>query len=152
MLQSSGLDYRDDPVMQSLRRVGVASIMNRGFYHCSSRLTRNSVVHILDQTPEWILVDAKDAASMELLPGVDLARYIEEHSELDDTDEIDLLQIPARRYQLTSISILATLQEALDKLDKTGAEALYVERIGRFRSASIEGILTREQIESAYRF
>jgi hypothetical protein len=67
-------------------------------------------------------------------------------------DEIDLLAIPAHRYQLASISMLATLQEAVEKLQESGAEALYVERVGRFQSVSIQGILTRELIESAYRF
>ncbi len=148
MLQSSGLDYRTDPVMQSLRRVGVASVMNRNFVRCSALLTRATAARILDQAPEWILIDAKDTPVVSLLPGVDLARYLED----SEAPKIDLLKIPARRFQLTNISILATLQEALDKLHASGAEALYVERIGRFRSLSIEGILTREQIESAYRF
>ncbi|MEN8180595.1 MAG: chloride channel protein [Pseudomonadota bacterium] len=148
LLQASGLDYRTDPVMQSLRRVGVASIMNRDFLRCSSLLTRDSASRILEQTPEWILIDIQGATSVTLMPGVDLAHNIEEGNE----DELDLMEIPARRYQLTNISMLATLQEASEKLQESGAEALYVERIGRHRSVTIQGILTREQIESAYRF
>jgi H+/Cl- antiporter ClcA len=148
MLQSSGLDYRTDPVMQSLRRVGVASVMDRGFIRCSSLITRRTAERILKDAPEWILIDTKDAAPAYLLPGVDLARTLEEENK---ADEIDLLEIPARRSQVAGISQLATLQEALEKLEQTGAEALYVERIGRFRSLTIEGILTPEQIESAYR-
>ncbi|MDJ0808194.1 MAG: chloride channel protein [Gammaproteobacteria bacterium] len=147
MLQASGLDYRSDPVMQSLRRVGVASVMNRDFLRCSSRLTRESAAQVLDQAPEWILIDQQGDADATLMPGVDLARVMEEGHDR----EFDLLEIPARRYQLTNISMLATLQEALERLDESGAEALYVERIGRSRAVSIQGILTREQIESAYR-
>lgn len=148
ILQSSGLDYRTDPVMQSLRRVGVASVMKRNFLRCSSLLTRDSAAHILEQAPEWILIDDKDTDSLALMPGVDLARNIEE----GNGDELDLLEIPARRYQLTSISMLASLQEAMEKLQESGAEALYVERVDRHRAVTIQGILTREQIESAYRF
>lgn len=148
ILQSSGLDYRSDPIMQSLRRVGVASVMNRNFLRSGALLTRATAARILEQAPEWILIDAKDAPAAYLLPGVDLARHIENNT----AEEIDLLKIPARRFQLANISLLATLQEAMEKLHDSGAEALYVERIGRFRSISIDGILTREQIESAYRF
>ncbi len=148
MLQASGLDYRTDPVMQSLRRVGVASIMKRDFLRCTSLLTRNSASLILAQAPEWILVEQQGANPVSLMPGVDLARAIEEGAE----NELDLLAIPARRFQVTNISELATLQEAMEKLQESGAEALYVERIGRHRSITVQGILTREQIESAYRF
>ncbi len=148
MLQASGLDYRTDPVMQSLRRVGVASIMQQDFLRCSSLLTRDKAAHILAQAPEWILIDERDGNTLSLMPGVDLAHAAEEGSE----DLLDLLTIPARRFQLTNISELATLQEALEKLQESGAEALYVERIGRYRPFSVQGILTREQIESAYRF
>jgi H+/Cl- antiporter ClcA len=147
MLQASGLDYRTDPVMQSLRRVGVASVMEKDFLRCSSLLSHDAAALILAQAPDWLLIDAKEASGLILMPGVDLARNIEEHA----TRELDLLDIPARRYQLASISVLATLQEALEKLEQTGAEALYVERMDRSRSISITGILTREQIESAYR-
>ncbi len=31
MMRDAGLDYRHDPVSQSLQRVGVAAIMNRSF-------------------------------------------------------------------------------------------------------------------------
>lgn len=148
MLQASGLDYRSDPVMQSLRRVGVASVMQQDFIRCSALLTRDSAARILAQAPEWILIDNQGANAVALMPGVDLARNIEEGKGA----ELDLLEIPARRYQLTSISILASLQEAMEKLQESGADALYVERVGRHRSVTIQGILTREQIESAYRF
>jgi len=148
MLQASGLDYRTDPVMQSLRRVGVASVMKRDFLRCASHLTLESASRILAQAPEWILIDQPGEKPVSLMPGVDLEHSIEEGA----ADDLDLLAIPARRFQLTNISELATLQEAMEKLQESGAEALYVERIGRYRSVTVQGILTREQIESAYRF
>lgn len=147
LLRASGLDYRTDPVMQSLRRVGVASVMTRDFLRCSSRLSREAASSILAKGPEWILIDAQEKETSTLMPGVDLARSLEEGEQ----EEIDLLAIPARRYQLTGISILATLQEAAEKLQSSGAEALYVEQIGRYQPVTIKGILTREHIESAYR-
>jgi H+/Cl- antiporter ClcA len=148
VLKSNGLDYRTDPVMQSLRRVGVASVMNRDFLRCSALLSRESAAMILEQVPEWIVINSREHLPQALMPGVDLARQVDEPGEA----EIDLLEIPARRLQLAGISIQATLQEALERLEASGAEALFVERINRQRVRIIEGILTREQIESAYRF
>ena len=103
---------------------------------------------ILEQVPEWILINSREQTPQALMPGVDLARQVDEQDE----GEIDLFEIPARRLQLSGISIQATLQEALERLETSGAEALFVERINRHRVNVIEGILTREQIESAYRF
>ena len=43
--------------------------------------------------------------------------------------ELDLMEIPGRRLQLAPVQLQATLQEALQQLDRSGAEALYVERM-----------------------
>jgi hypothetical protein len=121
--------------------------MKQDFFRCSALLTRTTAALILEKRPDWILIDDKRRETKILIPGVDLARNIEE----SDDAELDLMKIPAQRYELAGISILASLQEALVKLQETGAEALYVERRDRGGKLSIQGILTREQIESAYR-
>jgi hypothetical protein len=148
ILRAKGMDYDTSPVMQSLRRKGVASIMNRNYFQCSRLLSPDMAEQILERSPEWILVDDQQQKAAALLPGVDLARHLEQNPE----GEVDLLDIPAKRYQLSSISLLANLQEALEQLEKTGAEALYVERLERNHSRTIQGILTRKQIESAYHY
>jgi len=84
------------------------------------------------------------------MPAVDLARYLEESGE-DVTDSIELSEIPAQRYQMASIHLQATLQETMDKLEQSGAEAIYVEQPTSPGSRRIRGILTRSHIESAYR-
>ncbi len=57
-------------------------------------------------------------------PAVDLARYVEEN----EAEIIELSKIPAQRYQMAAIHIQATLQEAIEKLAQSGAEAIYVEQ------------------------
>ncbi|RLW51765.1 MAG: hypothetical protein B6D69_07900, partial [gamma proteobacterium symbiont of Stewartia floridana] len=69
-----------------------------------------------------------------------------------DDAEIDLLKIPATRYQMSPIRMQSTLQEALETLDNSSAEALYIEWFDEAHYWRIQGILTRAQIESAYRF
>ncbi|EGV49801.1 chloride channel protein [Candidatus Endoriftia persephone] len=146
ILESSGLNYRTDPVMQSLRRIGVASVMSQKLVHCHSRNHREALISLLAEAPEWFLVES-DGTPSDLIYAADLARYAEEAME----EEIDLMEIPARRLQLADISLQATLQEAVERLDSSGAEALYVARRKKGGGQRILGVLTREQIESAYR-
>lgn len=147
ILKSSGLDYRTDPVMQSLRRVGVASVMNNNFLRCEREMDHTSANHIIKLATEWLVINKEDEPAI-LMRGLDLARYLEESEE----QNIDLLSIPARRYQLAGVTMQASLQEALEKLQESGAEALFVERQKHRGAYRILGILTREQIDSAYRF
>ncbi len=147
LLQATGLNYHSDPVMQSLRRIGAAAFMNRNFIQVESLLDRESVRSILDQNPEWVLIKGeKDKKA--LMPGVDLLRILEQSEE----QELDLLSLPATRYELAPLPMQATLQEALEKLDNSQADALYIEWYDQDHYWRIQGILTRRLITSAYRF
>lgn len=147
LLQSTGLNYHTDPVMQSLRRIGAARFMNRNFAQVSPNIKRETVQMLLVDTPEWIVISNTDT-SLTLMPGVDLVRALNEQQD----DEIDLQEIPATRYELAPLRMQATLQEALEKLEESSAEALYIEWFDQQHYWRIQGILTRSQIESAYRF
>lgn len=147
LLEATGLNFHTDPVMQSLRRTGAASFMNRNFVQVGPNLSRDSAKLIFDQNPEWILIKGGEG-EMALMPGVDLLRNLEQQQE----DELDLFSIPATRYELAPLPMQATLQEALERLDGSSAEALYIEWFDQAHYWRIQGILTRPQIESAYRF
>ena len=149
MLRANGMDYDTNPVLQAMRRVGVASKMRRSFACSSESLQRSQALSLLRDEPDWLVIDG-DEATKYLMPAVDLARYLEESGEKGE-DKIELRKIPAQRYQLTAIHLQATLQEALDKLEQSGAEAIYVEQPTSPNSRRIRGILTRSQVESAYR-
>jgi len=145
MLRANGMDYDTNPVLQALRRVGVASKMRRSFARTGETLQRDQALALLQDEPDWLVVESAQESKY-LMPAVDLARYVEE----SETDTIELSQIPAQRFRLTAIHLQATLQEAMDKLQQTGAEAIYVEQPTSPGSRRIRGILTRSQIESAY--
>jgi len=90
---------------------------------------------------------------MALLPAVDLARHLGDTSKRgDDLAQVDLLQIPAQRLDEAAIHLQATLQEAFEKLESASVEAVYVERLTANGVRRIYGVLTREAVESAYRF
>jgi hypothetical protein len=146
LLQATGLDYHTNPVMQSLRRVGAARFMNRKFVQTVSSVSREEAGQMIAQAPEWIVIRDEETR-LELMPAVDLARHLKE----TDEQPIDLLEIPAQRFQLAPLRMQASLQEAIETLEQSHAEALYIEWFDRHHYWRIQGILTREQIDSAYR-
>lgn len=146
LLRARGMDYRNDPLTQLLRREGVASVMDRSFAQCPLSLEREAASGLLKDNPKWLLV-RPTGAEWWLMPAIDLARYLQEHQ----AGSIELLDIPASRLQLAAVDLHANLQEALQIMRDTGAEALYVQRMNAPGIHRIFGILTRQRIEDAYR-
>lgn len=147
LLQARGLDYRNDPVAQTLRRTGVAKVMDKHFVIRPPMLDRAGAKALLAEKPRWIVV-SDEAGPQALLPVADLEIYLEEHRE----ERLNLLEIPARRKQLAQTHLRATLQEAIEVLEKTQTEALYVVQSTAARSPRILGVLTRQDIEESYRY
>jgi H+/Cl- antiporter ClcA len=152
LLKANGMDYSTNPVMQALRRVGVGGAMAKSFRRLEQMVPREQAQTVLAEKPEWLLID-KDGEPEVLMAAVDLARHLQElEGEEVETQEIDMLEIPARREQVGSVNLQATLQEAIELIESGAAEALYVERVTAPGIRHIYGVLTREQIESAYRY
>lgn len=149
-LRANGLDYRANPVVQVLRRSAVGGVMNRSFARCPTRLARPEAERLVREGTEWIIIEAPESESpTTLMPGIALASAL---SRDPGADALDLLAIPAERLELAPVHLQATLQEALDLMQTRGAEALYVQRPIAPGIPHIYGVLTRERIESAYRY
>jgi len=151
MLKARGRDYDANPVLQALRRVGVASVMEKNFVRASQLLSRQAASELLSQNPHWILVDVESRPTA-LMPAVDLARYMESSPPQDEEEQIDLMAIPAQREQVASVHLQETLHQALQRLDQGEGEALFVERAIAPGITRIYGVLTRSMVESAYRY
>ncbi len=100
----------------------------------------------MSKHPDWILID-QDGQPASLLRALDLARYMQDSKDAS----IDLLKIPAKRLQVTSMPLQASVDEALERLTETQADAIYVERITAPGVRRIYGILTKEALEGSYR-
>jgi len=148
VLKGSGMDRVTSPVLQALRRVGVASVMERRFARCERTLARTDAEAVLRDAPEWLLFPVSPE-KLTLLRAVELARHLRESER---SDEVDLMEIPGKRLEATSIHLEATLQEAVEKLARSGAEAAYVERMIAPTFYRTYGVLTRDHIETAYRY
>ncbi len=140
-----GLDYRNDPIAQSLRRIGVESIVNKAYVITESVIERNVAYNHLKESPDWLLIRKEEGN--QLMPATDLARHLEETED----EELDLLEIPAKRRQLVQVAIESTLQHAQQLLNESDAEALYVTRKLGVSADRIFGVITQEDIEKHYR-
>lgn len=144
-MRAIGLDYRNDPLAQSLRRIGVASVMDRQYASTTRLIDRDQAKVLLKDAPRWLIVERNGAKL--IMPAADLARYLEEN----DNEQIDLIEVPSTRRQMAPIHLQATLQEAKETLDKTDAEVLYVSRPIAPMVDRIYGVIDREIIEKGYR-
>ena len=147
MLQNRGLDIHSDPLSQSLQRIGIVRAMDKNFIHSSRLVSRADAGLLLKSSPAWVLISDQDGP-VALLPAADLALFLEEHT---DQEEIDLLEIPAKRQDLSRTDVLASLKDALQLLNESGKEALYVTGTRGRGPERVYGVLTREEIERSYR-
>jgi len=156
LLKARGLDYQNDPVTQSLRRVGVASVMDPSFVVMPRLVSLQQAKDLLNTNPAWVLIQETESTEPKtLLLAADLVRYInsKERDDNNITDEqIDLLEIPAQRYNTAPINIQATLQEAVAMLKSSNASMLYVARIKRLDIIKVYGVLTSEIVNTHYRY
>lgn len=148
LMRARGLDYQNDPILQSLRRVGVGAVMDTGVAVLPRLAGRGAIDAALARSPGWLLVLDGDGPAA-LLPAMDLAR---QRMEAPDAGDLDLLEFPAKRLQAAPVALEATLQEALEVMEATGAEALYVLRAAAYGGTPAYGIVTRADIDKNYRY
>jgi H+/Cl- antiporter ClcA len=147
LLRARGLDYRNDPLAQSLRRLGVASVMNRNVTLQPPLLARDLAVQVLNAKPDWILI-TEARRPLALLPAADLARALADQPQAT----LNLMEIPAARRDVAPVAFQATLQEALDAMNKHRIDALFVERTTAPPTKRIYGVVTRDLIERTYQY
>ncbi len=167
-MRVKGLEMQINPLSQFLRSVGVAGLMERKLAVHDRIIPYQEAEEILEDTPRWILVK-EDKVPISLMAANDLARYILEQKEIaqikrekmeaegqefkhDPPVEVDLLKIPADRQDIASIYLQATLDEALDTMERESVDAIYIFRTTAPMTDKIYGVLTREVIESHYSY
>jgi CIC family chloride channel protein len=157
MLKAQGLGYDTSPVTQALRRVGVGAIMERSVKVAPRVLEGDAIAGLLTAGTRWVLVEGSKGP-VSLLLTADLARFVEQReSEAQERGEpaaveaaVDLMAIPAKRQDVSAVSYQATLEEALQTFERTGAEVLYVRQYLSYGIVRIAGVLHRADIDSYY--
>jgi CIC family chloride channel protein len=146
LMKARGLDYRDTPITQALRRIGVASVMEKRYETLAATVDHQQALDALANEPRWILI-TRERKPQAIMPASDLARELQEHPQ---ETAYALTEIPAERRDIAAIDFQATLQEALEILNANDAEALYVTRHTIPGISRVYGILTREDIDRSY--
>lgn len=141
-----GLEYRQNPLSMHLNRASVASIMSRSFERVPAELDVEAIRAVISQKPTWLLVDVAERTPGFILPTVDVITYLENNK----LEAVNLKEIPATRKEVSDVMLQATLKEALDIMDGSGHESLYVNRISAPMIDSVVGIVTRQDIETYY--
>jgi H+/Cl- antiporter ClcA len=149
-LRAGGFRADNDPLSQAQRRIGVASAMDRSLEQVGPAVSFDQAGKLLQNGPRYLLVDSASDQQV-LMPAAHLARFVEAQKPSDADEIIDLLSIPASRWQVAAISLQANLQEASDLLDQHSVEALVVKRPNAAGDDKVFGVLTPEMVESAYR-
>lgn len=164
-LRYSGRDLDFGTARQALRRAGVRSIMDTRFVISPQYVTVDDVNNKLATNPMWLVFE-NDGHKISLR-AADLAAHIKKNQEaLDENEDVeserdeasiiqkpqalDLLEIPGRRLNLLPIHDTANLVEALEALQQSGAEGLYVSKKYAPLTGNVQGIVTLAAIENYY--
>jgi H+/Cl- antiporter ClcA len=147
VLRIQGKFRNTEAMEQLLGRTGVRGLMDRHLAEAPALIIRNAAEQILNHHPHWILL--RD--SQQLLQPADLASYLQKLPVSGDSQatEINLREIPARRYDLARIPADANLYEALELMNRHQVDVLWVESLTDDHQPL--GIISREKIDSYYR-
>ena len=162
LLKEQGVDLTTSALSQHLHRTAVPAAMERSFFRAKHEITQDQAKHIILQQHEWIIIGI-DRTPSHIIPTADLARYLTEdipEGRLKDASTppentppapINLLKIPASRYDVHPVLMSSTLKEALDVMDNRSLDAVYVHRMTAPGIYRVFGIVTRKDIERFYR-
>lgn len=140
--------YRNTEALEHLlSRTGVRVLMDRHLVETPSLIIRSGAEQLLNHRPNWILL----SDSQQLLLPADLAVYLQQLTEAGKSPvaEINLREIPARRYDLARIGADANLYEALELMNRQQVDVLWVESLTD--SNQPLGIISRQKIDNYYR-
>ena len=146
LLETRGLDFNEDPITQALQRIGVAKVMSQDIICVTQELDQETVTNRFQRIPQWVVIE-EDFVPKSVLRGVDLINYIEDKS---DDEPIDLMEIPGKRLQVACIDLRATLAKARDTFQSENAEAICVVHWNRRSQRHCYGVIVRDQFEDLY--
>jgi uncharacterized protein YbdZ (MbtH family) len=105
---------------------------------------------LIEVQPIFIVVKSQQG-QYSMFPLVDLVTWMNEHDSAGQEAGIDLLELPAERFDLGEISDHASVFDALETMNQKHVDALLVtERV--WQGGSSSGVVTREAVRNSYRF
>lgn len=150
-LNATGRSIEMAPAAKALRRAGVTSIMERDFILSEAEVSWTQVGELLARQPKWLIFE--EQGKLFALFAADLSRYTDDINENQKKkpELIALKDVPGRRLALASTQESDSLYQAYRTLEKSGADAVYVQRHTRSLAPQIRGIITHDAIHNYYR-
>ena len=152
MLESNGIDITATPVTQSLRRTGVASVMNRSIVKAEMNVNVELLQQTIANKTQWLLIENQATQLDKIIPTDYLEVLLKNQKKSQNNETIDLSIALQSDYSISVsfIHLQATLEEALHKMNQMNVDILYVKRVVAPNIIRIYGIVTRAQIKASY--
>ncbi len=150
LMRHRGLDPLHDPFVKALQIKPITTVLERSIQFSEPVITYPEANRLIELQPRFIIIKPQKGHSM-MFPLVDLITWINEHESADDEALINLLELPAERFDLGEIPVHASVYDALEKMNLENIDALLVTQKVWQRDADL-GVVTREAVRNSYRF
>jgi len=146
LMRARGLSQRNDPLSQSLRRVGVARLMNSRLVRLPQNSSHQKIQQVLQEQPHWIVLQDATGMLTQLCPAADFSKLLKQQESLP------LEAMPEHWYEFQCVPVRSTLQKAWEVLEQQQLNyVLVADSHARAAYPQVYGVLTREAIETYYR-
>jgi CIC family chloride channel protein len=150
LMRHRGLDPMHDPFVKALQNKPVTAVLEHRIQFSEPVITYLEANALIEVQPKFIVVKSQQG-QYSMFPLVDLVTWINEHGSADQEAVINLLELPAERFDLGEIPDHASVFDALETMNQKHVDALLVtERV--WQGGSSSGVVTREAVRDSYRF
>ena len=149
ILDCWGYGRSQNPVHKALSQMGISSLVNKSLVTIDRKENTATIQNNLREQPEWLLI-TDEGRPKALMPAMALSQFFDP-AETTSNNALDLLDIPARRYDICELSNRASVYEAWDMMHDKQVDALYITNQARKQETRIIGVVTRENLQRYYR-
>ena len=150
LMRNRGLDPLHDPFVKALQNKPVTSILEHRIQFSGPAISYLEASTLIEMKPKFIVVKSQQG-QLTMFPLVDLVTWINDHDSVDHEAVINLLELPAERYDLGEIADHASVYDALETMDHEDVDALLVKE-RTWQGGADSGVVTRQAIGNSYRF
>ncbi|MEA1890628.1 MAG: chloride channel protein [Pseudomonadota bacterium] len=150
LMRYRGLDPMRDPFVKALQNKPVTAVLEHRIRFSEPVISYLEARALIEFQPKLIVVKSKQG-QYSMFPLVDLVTWMKEHDSADQEDAINLLELPAERFDLGKIPDHASVYDALETMNKENVDALLVTERA-WQGGSSSGVVTREAVRNSYRF
>ncbi len=149
-----GFDRLRNPLHQALSREGVTSLMNHDLQVVQRIYTPETLATTLAHSRQWLLVQDGDHLRVLMESHGVMALLAQRSTDfgigLENGTEatIDLMTVPAQRYETHHIQPQASALEAINLMDRLNIDTLYVQELRRGKPVAPPlGVITRNTLQ-----